>query len=195
MSLCTDTYYHLFNHANGSENLFRTNENYRFFLEKYSLFIPQVADTFAYCLMPNHLHFLVKTKSQDEIELCYGKFETLGKVEAKISKQFSNLFSSYTQSYNKVYARRGSLFIPNFKRKKVDSLAYFRNLVLYLHSNPVHHGFVKKVEDWTWSSYHAFLFLKPTKLKRDEVLEWYGGLENFKYVHQTPSNWHLDMDF
>jgi REP element-mobilizing transposase RayT len=195
MSLSLDTYYHLFNHANGSENLFRVNENYRFFLEKYSLFIPQVADTFAYCLMPNHIHLLVRIKSQLEIEQTFEKSESIQKLEGKISKQFSNLFSSYTQSYNKVYARKGSLFIPNFKRRKVESKAYFMKLVHYIHSNPVHHGFVKNMADWTWSSYHAFLFLKPTRLKRDEVFEWFDGQEHFRFRHNTPANLALDMDF
>ena len=58
------TFYHLYNHANGSENLFRNDENYRFFLQKYAKYISTVADTYAYCLMPNHLHFLIKIKSE-----------------------------------------------------------------------------------------------------------------------------------
>lgn len=48
-------YYHIYNHANGNKNLFLEEDNYIFFLNKYYKFIDPIADTFAYCLMPNHL--------------------------------------------------------------------------------------------------------------------------------------------
>jgi putative transposase len=59
--------YHLYTHANGSENFFRTDENYRYFLQRYQHYIPLVADTLAYCLMPNHFHFLVRIKTDAEL--------------------------------------------------------------------------------------------------------------------------------
>jgi len=54
--------YHIYNHANGSENIFREEENYRFFLQQYDKYLGGVVDTYAYCLMPNHFHFLVGVK-------------------------------------------------------------------------------------------------------------------------------------
>ena len=59
--------YHIYTHANGFENLFRSDENYRYFLERYEHFAPSVADTYAYCLMPNHIHFLVCIKTEKEL--------------------------------------------------------------------------------------------------------------------------------
>jgi hypothetical protein len=73
-----------------------------------------------------------------------------------LSKQFANLFSSYTQSFNKLYNRRGSLFLKNFKRIEILEPAYLRNLVLYIHLNPDKHGFSKSAAEWRWSSYHTF---------------------------------------
>ncbi|MCF6359136.1 MAG: transposase [Cyclobacteriaceae bacterium] len=64
-----NTYYHIYNRANGNENLFRSDENYEYFLKKWGEYISDIADTYAYCLMPNHFHFLIKTKT--EIELKY----------------------------------------------------------------------------------------------------------------------------
>ena len=58
--------YHIFNRANGYEKLFLSGENYRFFLEKYRHYIGPVVDTFGYCLMPNHFHFLTRIKSASE---------------------------------------------------------------------------------------------------------------------------------
>lgn len=55
-------YYHIYNHANGFENIFIEERNFRFFLEKYQFYILPIAKTFAHCLMPNHFHFLIKIK-------------------------------------------------------------------------------------------------------------------------------------
>ncbi|WP_074419544.1 transposase [Hydrotalea sp. AMD] len=144
-------YYHIYNHANGDDNLFREAENYRFFLQQYYKHIDAVADTLAWCLMPNHFHLLVKIKNEEALLQTFPKFETLEKL---LSKKFSNLFSSYTQAFNKVYQRRGSLFIKNFKRKEITSAQYLQTLVLYIHLNPVKHSFTKETTEWPWSSYH-----------------------------------------
>jgi putative transposase len=61
--------YHIYTHANGSENLFQTNENFRYFLKRYEEYIPPVADTLAWCLMPNHLH-LRKCGSKAVASIC-----------------------------------------------------------------------------------------------------------------------------
>ena len=61
-------YYHIYNHANRFENIFINDENFRFFLEKYQLYLLSVADTLAYCLMPNHFHLLIKIKIEEELK-------------------------------------------------------------------------------------------------------------------------------
>ena len=165
--------YHIYNHANGNENLFRNEENYRFFLNKYIKYITSFSSTFCYCLLPNHIHFLIRINDVEQSDKYY-------------SKQFSNLFSSYTQSYNKLYKRRGSLFLKNFKRKPVEDDDYLLKLVNYIHFNPVKHGFVEKPEDWKYSSYNAICKQANTLICFQEVLEWFGDLENFKYNHRFP---------
>ncbi|MCC5934689.1 MAG: hypothetical protein JJU35_10595 [Balneolales bacterium] len=59
--------YHIYTHANGGENLFPKEQNYSFFLMKYAHHISPVADTLAYCLMPNHLHLLVRMKPEEVV--------------------------------------------------------------------------------------------------------------------------------
>lgn len=61
------TYYHVVNHAVGNENLFRNDENYLFFLRKYAMYMPSVCDTIAYCLMPNHIQFLLRTQPEKRL--------------------------------------------------------------------------------------------------------------------------------
>ena len=186
--------YHIWTHANGSENLFRCDENYRYFMRRYRHYIHPVVETFAYCLMPNHLHLMVKVKGEqellefvrfkkDDLTLSLQGLQTLGGIEKIVSRQFSHLFNSYTQAYNKMYSRKGSLFIPNFNRKLINSDEYFVRLIAYIH-NPVHHGFVENPNNWAFSSWHAYLLDKNTQINKEKGLEWFGTKENFKTIHQ-----------
>jgi REP element-mobilizing transposase RayT len=74
-------FHHIYNHANGNENLFKRDENYHYFLKKFKQYIFPIADTFAYCLMPNHIHFLVRIKEEDALSESFPKFQTLEKVK------------------------------------------------------------------------------------------------------------------
>lgn len=65
--LLPSTYYHVYNRANGLENIFVEERNFDFFLDKWKLYINPIADSYAWCLMPNHFHFLVKIKSEEEL--------------------------------------------------------------------------------------------------------------------------------
>lgn len=177
--------YHLFTHANGSENLFLNDENYRFFLQRYRDFIDPIADTYAYCLMSNHIHFMIHIKEYEGLLKVFEKSIPGKSIEYLISRKFASLFSSYTQSFNKVNNRMGSLFIPNFKRKEVSLESYFTALILYIHLNPVKHGCVKKLNDWRLSSYESILRNDASFVKSDVVLEWFGGRELFKIEHEA----------
>ena len=178
-----DKYYHIYNHAVGRDNLFKKDDNYNFFLKKYTQYISPLADTFAYCLMPNHFHIAIRIKSEDDISTL-PKFQNFAKVENFISKQFSNLFSSYAQSFNKQQNRRGTLFEKPFKRIHINSDEYFRTVIHYIHYNPVHHGFVDDLRDWKHTSFESFFSEKATQLKRREVIEIFGDKENFYEFHK-----------
>lgn len=183
--LAFDTYYHIYNHANGNENLFRSDENYQYFLRQWAKYIEPVAMTYAYCLMPNHFHFLIRTKSEEDVKeqqqiQHLSGFENLTGV---VSKQFSNLFNSYAKAYNKQHNRRGSLFMRPFKSKEITSENYLIAIVNYIHRNPVHHGFCEDYEDWPHSSYHAYLSDHPTKVRKEDVLGWFDGKDEFVNFH------------
>jgi putative transposase len=178
-------YYHLYTHANGTENLFRSDENFRYFLNQYQKCVLPVADTLAYCLMPNHIHFLIRLKYTSIAKDKSPEDFDLGKENRKSSQPFSNLFNSYTKAYNKMYARMGSLFIPNFKRKEVSPDQYLTRIILYIHLNPVRHRFVAHPADWRWSSFSIILNTDETWLKRDEVIHWFGNRNEFVSLHET----------
>ena len=186
--LAPDETYHIYNRANGNEKIFLSSENYRFFLEKFKLYIQPIADTYCYCLLPNHFHFLIRIKSADEIQKIFPDFDNSESSRLILSKQFSNLFSSYTQAFNKQQNRKGSLFMKNFKRKKITDIKYLRKVVHYIHFNPVEAGLSKKPIDWKHSSYKSIISTAPTLLLRDELFYLFNDKENFEYVHLTAAN-------
>ncbi|MCB0738005.1 MAG: transposase [Bacteroidetes bacterium] len=184
--LIPNSYYHILNRANGDDDLFREEENYYFFLEKYKKHIHPVVETLAYALLGNHFHLVVRVRDEEILESTFPKFRTLEKFEDRshfISKQFANLFSSYTQSFNKKYNRTGSLFQKNFKRHLLHNKPYLLNAIAYVHTNPVHHGFCCRIQDWSFTSYQAILSTKPTLLARNHVLELFSERENFIQFH------------
>lgn len=178
--------YHFYNRANGDETIFLSQENYRFFLEKYKLYIHPIADTYCYCLLPNHFHFLIRIKSESELKKAFHNFNPDTEFGSLLSKQFSNFFSSYTQAFNKQQKRKGSLFMKNFKRKKITDLRYLLKVVHYIHFNPVEAGLAEKPIDWENSSYKSLTSGKPTKLLRNELMGLFNDKENFEYVHSHP---------
>jgi len=186
----SENFYHIYSHAVGSDNLFKEDSNYDFFLSRFSKYINPVADTFAYCLMPNHFHFLIRLKNENEINTVMQTVKSSGKklnYEKFVSKQFSNLFSSYTQSYNKQQNRKGNLFQKPFKRKHIRKDKYILNLIRYIHNNPVHHKFTDNFRSWKYSSYTGLLSDKKTNLMRNEVIEIFDGKDNFIYFHNAIS--------
>lgn len=156
--------YHIYNHAVGSDKLFLSDDNYRYFLRRYEHFIPDVADTYAYCLIPNHVHFLVEIKHDINIPVGW-KYS----ASQFVSKQFSNLFSSYAQAFNKQQSRMGNLFISNFRRSKIDSDEYLTRVMKYIHLNPVKLGLVKDVSEWEFSSYNSICSNQETFLARKSI--------------------------
>lgn len=151
----------------------------------HAKYIEPVAETFAWCLLKNHFHILVRIKEKSEIiedELSYSTTEKPKVIDP--SRQFSHLFNAYTQAINKRHNRTGSLFETTFERKLVTNEKYLQQLVFYIHNNPVHHGFVKQMSLYPWSSYDTVISVKPTKLKREEIIEQFGDKENFIFYHK-----------
>lgn len=212
-----DSFYHIFNRGINGENLFKEAKNYRYFLEKYGKYIEPIADTYAFCLLKNHFHLLICTKSEIEIR------KNINVVEEKegfaqsasflnqtlefstqlkhtdrpiswiISNNFSSLFKSYAQSINKGYNRTGSLFEDPFRRILVENDLYFTELIYYIHNNPTKHGFTNDFTKYSYSSYQSILSELPSKLKRKEVLDWFGNKEEFiKFHNQNDGLNYLD---
>jgi REP element-mobilizing transposase RayT len=162
-------YYHIYNRGNNGENLFIEARNYAYFLNLYTHYIHPVADTYAYCLMRNHFHLLIRLHEDKDSPLH--------------SRAFADFFSTYTKAINHAYHRTGSLFEKPFKRIIVDSDSYFIHLISYIHRNPQKHGFTTDFRTYPYSSYHTIQAQKNSRLQHAQVLAWFGDLQAFENYH------------
>ena len=94
---------------------------------------------FAYSLMSNHLHLLLRTEK-----------ESLDLIIKRIS-------SSYVYWYNWKYYRRGHLFQDRFKSEPVENNEYFLTVLRYIHQNPIKAGLCKKIDEYQFSSYNDYI--------------------------------------
>ncbi len=180
-------YYHIYNHAVGSDLLFKSEPDYKNFLVKYTRYISPVASTLAYCLMPNHFHTCVLINDMEYISTLPSKYMTNELIAEGLYRSFSNLLNSYAQWYNNKYERKGCLFMSNFKRKIVENDDSLRRLICYIHKNPVESKFADNVDAWNYSSYNFITSGKQQdgiQIRRTEIIRVYNDLENFKFLHQ-----------
>ncbi len=170
-------FYHFYNRGNNKENIFVEKANHHYFLSLIEKYLIPVADIYAYCLLPNHFHFVIKMKEAEQLPV---KIQ-IGKT--KLSQPFSNLFNAYTKAFNKKYNRTGSLFQKHPKRIKVESDEYLQQLIVYVNTNPTHHE-LGDYETYVFSSYQALISNSPTLIKRKEVIDLFDTVENLKYMHE-----------
>ena len=188
-------YYHIYNRGNNRENLFRTPENYRFFLERYGKYIQPIAATFAYCLLPNHFHLSIYIRTEEEQRQWHQENQLSDEWHPlDPQRAFKNLFISYAMAYNRQQRRTGSLFQRPFKRKRIENERYFMTLITYIHRNPQAHGLIDDFREWPWSSYGAILSEKPTKIQRETVLNWFTNRTEFVASHTVDPDEKLIAD-
>jgi putative transposase len=186
--------YHIYNRTNNKERLFLNEENKRFFLQRYKEMISPVADTYAWNLLPNHFHLVIKLKSAATIADYLQHKKPLSATEKKyqagnssfgelIEHYFKRFFQSYSLSFNAVHHRSGNLFYKPFKRVAINKASQLTMAIVYVHANAAKHGLTKDFTNWKWSSWHSILSDKPTLLARKDVIDCFGNAEAFIKVH------------
>lgn len=155
-----NAYYHIYNRGNNREEIFFSKRNYFYFLQKTNEFLKPNCHILAWCLMPNHFHFLVYTN--------YRGAELSKKYQQSISvlmEGFRNLLSAYTQGVNKERERTGSLFTQNTKVKLLHMKSNQPFICFnYIHQNPLRAELVSKLEDWEYSSFLDYAGMRNGRL-------------------------------
>jgi putative transposase len=154
IALQASNFCHVYNRGNNRQPIFFERENYLYFLRltRDHLILKSV-DVIAYCLMPNHYHFLV-----------YLRDETL-------SDSMKSLSLAYTKAINKKFDRCGVLFQGRFQSILVSDMNYLVQLARYIHLNPVKAGLVQKPEEWEFSSYLEYTGLRQGTLPTMEYIK------------------------
>ncbi len=157
MAIAAGHTYHVYNQGNNHEQTFYTDKDYFQFLKIFRNQVLLKCDILAYCLMPNHFHFLIHTT---ELSVSPKKVGNIYSTE--LANGFRLLLSSYAQYLNKILGRSGSLFKQKTQFKPVitDETNYGRTAFHYLHQNPYKAGLVTKLEDWQFSSFRHYAGLK-----------------------------------
>ena len=168
-------FFHLYNRGNNEENIFKEEDNYNYFLQLMKKYLLQIADVYSYCLLPNHFHILLKFKEVKELPQIFSD----GKQ--KLHQPVSNMLNAYAKAINKKYHRKGSLFQEHLKRIKINNEDYLKNLIIYININSSHHK-IEHYKTYKFSSYSSLISNKKTLLKRDEVINLFEDVPNFKVV-------------
>jgi len=161
-------YYHVFNRGNNKQPIFFEKDNYLYLLKLLeSNQIKHSIQIIAYCLMPNHYHFLLRQESN-----------------IQISNFLKSTFQSYAQAINQRYKRSGHLFEGKPKAKLIDNDAYLLHICRYIHLNPVVSNIVSDIEEWEYSNYLEFISKRNGKLFEPAFLEtfYYSSVEYQEFV-------------
>lgn len=174
--------YHIIFRGINKQKIFEDIEDNQAFLSKLRIYKETSGyEIYAYCLMGNHIHLLIKEGD-----------ETLGTA-------FRRLGASYVYWYNQKYNRTGHLFQDRFKSEAVESDDYFLTVMRYIHQNPVKAGIVKDISDYRWSSYREYV-QKPVICNTEFALNIFSknpkeALEQWiKFNHNSNSDQCLEFD-
>jgi len=146
--LTSEQYYHIYNRGHNKQQIFLQLHDYNRYVERMQEYLEKHAVTIlAYCLMPNHIHFLIRQDGDEAIQ------------------QFIHrLHTAYTMFFNKKYERVGSVFQGRFKARMIDSEGYLLHVSRYIHQNPLDifsfRGPASSLKDYLWSSYRYYV--KPS---------------------------------
>lgn len=157
--------YHIYNRGNNQQPVFFREANYLYFLQKCQKYIKPFGEIFAWCLMPNHFHFLININRESLNPVHSGSI-----IMPAITNGFRLLQSSYAKGINIQEGRTGNLFQQKTRAKFVsDSEDYPRTAFFYIHQNPVEAGLVQKAEDWPYSSFRDYTGLRSGTLCCKEI--------------------------
>jgi len=150
-------FYHIYKRGARQKGIFRGKSNYLYVLGKMGKYCKTFDLTpIAYCLMPNHYHFLIRQNSENPAGLLPQR-----------------VFNSYTKAYNKRYQESGTLFEHRYQAKHVRNEKYLLHLCRYIHANPVKDGIVGDLEDWPYSNYLEWIGAREGKLFDREFVDTY----------------------
>ncbi len=160
--------YHVIMRGINRQRIFEDEEDYRKYLWELNRFQKVCGyELYAWCLMPNHIHILIKEGNEP------------------LEQVFRRIGASFIYWYNMKYERVGHLFQDRYKSEPVEDDAYLLTVVRYIHHNPVKAGLCRWPEDYRYSSYTGYL--RGDKLLCSEAVLKKISIDQFVEYHRTLS--------
>lgn len=149
--------YHVIFRGINKQRIFEDDEDHFYFLDKLSSCQQKSGfELYAYCLMSNHIHLLLK-EGHEDLGITFRRFGT-----------------SFVSWYNWKHHRIGHLFQDRFKSETVEDDSYFLTVLRYIHQNPLKAGVVKKMQEYPWSSYREYSH-KPVICNTEFALNFFSS--------------------
>jgi REP element-mobilizing transposase RayT len=151
--------YHILSRGNQRQDIFLDDADRQLFLDTLGEMASRYdIDIYAYVLMGNHYHLLLKTH------------------DANLSKAMQWFGTTYTRRFNIGHNCSGHLFQGRFNSFIVQNDAYLTQLSCYIHRNPLRAGIVQRLADYHWSSYPVYAYRKkaPGWLNTGLILSQFG---------------------
>lgn len=161
---------HITARGNHRNDIFRDEEDFQIYLglvKEVLEFYNEDFEVYAYCLMDNHVHLLVKCK------------------EKHISLFISRVHSLYAKIFNKKYRYIGYLFQNRYFTEIIEDDSQFLETCRYIHLNPIRAKMVKKPEEYEWSSYSMTIGLNEEKIVNSEKILNYFKSSSSRILYRT----------
>lgn len=169
--------YHIMLRGINQQVIFEDEEDYMKFIERLKEYKAVSGyKIFAYCLMSNHIHILIKVEKED-----------LDLIMKRIA-------GSYVYWYNWKYYRKGHLFQDRFKSEPVESDSDFLTVLRYIHRNPVKSGIVKEIDKYAFSSYNKYILEENDLVDTEFALSISGKEEFVRFSKEENDDNCLDID-
>lgn len=155
--------YYVIVRGNQRQKTFLSDTDYQAYLERLARYRQRLdVIVYAYCLVSNHVHLLVETRSEP------------------LSKFMQGLQQSYTQYCNRVHHKVGHLFQGRYKAIVCDQDEYLLTLLRYIHLNPVRVKTTRKPEQYKYSGHGAYVNGQKTEIIDPRpVLQMLGGWRGY----------------
>ena len=189
------SFYHIVSKSIDGILLFRTPPDFAVFKERFCKFNDIIFEIWSYCLLNNHSHFIVKTRSADECSaLIHEQDEeaiTLAMNDpgnellfgSVAERQMNSFLASYANYYNNRYDRQGGIFQKPFKRLLVVDENHLQQAIIYVHANPQKHGLTDDFSQYSYSSYNEILSGGETIVAAEKVTGFFGSPALFRDLH------------
>lgn len=167
-------FFHIFNRGVGRQLIFHKNRDFEFYLNRLEQARKEKgAEVFAYCLMPNHVHLLVKQVGEENV-----------------SPFVSSVHTSYAKYFNGTYDRVGHLFQGRYKQVIIQRDEHLRYLIAYIHLNPIEAGLVSTPKQYRWSSWKAYAYNdNDPACDPGQILNIFGGNKQYLVFEKEILRW------